>query len=251
MNSARIPLALSTFLSAALACTIGQVAPTGLQPPASATPQGANPQVLTDTPGPPTNTPTPTLTGTPTVPQVSVSSATNCRTGNSVGFDLLWTMQPGATAEVVGKHTPTGYWIIKYPGGLCWLWGQYATVIGNVAALPEYPEPPTPTPSKPVAPTNVKAEASCSPIPATLTFAVHVTMTWVDQATNEEGYHIYRNGSLLATLGPNTSSFEDDTTLPVAPAIWPPQPGPKITYGLEAFNGDETSALKEREVNCD
>jgi hypothetical protein len=257
MKSTGPILALNAVLIAALACTIGQ-SPAANQAasgepdlPATITAQALTLQAPTQTPGPPTLTPTPAFTNTPTVPQVSVSSPSNCRTGPYIFFDLLWTMQPGQTAEVIAKNTSTNTWVIKYPGGQCWLYGAYATVSGNTAAIPEWPVPATPTPSKPAAPTNVNANASCSPIPATLTFAVHVTLNWVDQATNEEGYHIYRNGSLLATLGPNSSSFEDDTTLPVAPAVLPPQPGPKITYGVEAFNGDETSATKEREVNCD
>ena len=50
--------------------------------------------------------------------------------------------QPGATAEVVGKDTSSNYWIIQTPtGGTCWLWGAYATVQGNVAALAEMHHP--------------------------------------------------------------------------------------------------------------
>jgi hypothetical protein len=251
MHSKRILIAFSAMQIAALACNVGERRPVQEDLPATITAQALTLQAPSPTAGPPTQTPPPALTATPSVPQVSVSSATNCRTGPSIAYDHLWTMQPGQFAEVVGKHTPSGYWIIKYPSGQCWLWGQYATVVGNIGALPEYPQPPTPTPSKPAAPTNVHATASCSPIPATLTFAVHVTMTWTDEATNEEGYRIFRNGALLATLGANVTSFEDDTTLPVAPAVFPPVAGPKITYGIEAFNGAGKSALKEREVNCD
>jgi hypothetical protein len=80
---------------------------------------------------------------------------------------------------------------------------------------------------------------------------VHVKFTWTDEATNEEGYRIYRNDALLVTLPANSTSFEDDTTLPVAPAVFPPVPGPTIKYGVEAFNGSGSSSVKEREVNCD
>jgi len=249
MKSRHVIVALNALLLAALACTINQTPQPDL--PATITAQALTLQAPTSTPEPPTATPTPALTNTPTVPQVSVSSTTNCRTGPSVAYDWLWSMNPGQTAEVVGKHTPTGYWIVKYPNGQCWLWGQYATVIGNIAALPEYPVPATPTPSKPAAPTNYHADASCSVIPATLTFAVHVTLTWSDAATNEEGYRIFRDDVLLATLGANTTSFEHDTTLPVAPAVFPPVPGPSIKYGVQAFNGSGDSATKEKSIDCD
>ena len=53
----------------------------------------------------------------------------------------------GEQAEIVARD-PTGYyWYIKNPdkGGFCWLWGNYATTIGNVGALPVFTPPPTPT----------------------------------------------------------------------------------------------------------
>jgi len=234
MRSKRVLLAVNSLLVAILACNLpgGQGTPTptptaGADLAATITAQALTLLAPTATAAPPSETPTITPTGTPSVPQVSVSSATNCRTGPSTAFDWLYGLDPGKTAEVVGKNTPTGYWIIKYPGGTCWLWGQYATVTGNTSGLTEYP------------------------VPATPTFAVHVTMTWSDVATNEEGYRIFRNDVLLATLGANATSFADDTTLPVAPAVFPPVPGPSIKYGIQAFNGAGNSATKEKSINCD
>ena len=258
MRPKRVLLAVNALLVAILACNLpgGQGTPTptptaGADLAATITAQALTLQVATATAAPPSETPTITPTSTPSVPQVSVSSATNCRTGPSTAFDWLYGLDPGKTAEVVGKNTPSGYWIIKYPGGTCWLWGQYATVSGDTSGLTEYPMPATPTPSKPAAPTDFQATAACSPIPATLTFSVHVTLAWADAATNEEGYRIFRNDALLATLGPNATSFADDTTLPVAPAVFPPVPGPSIKYGIQAFNGAGASATKEKSINCD
>ena len=77
--------------------------------------------------------------------RVSVSTATNCRTGPDVAYQLLMTVQPGTDFEVVGKYTPKTYWIINMPtGGTCWLWGQYATVIGDTSVLPEIAAPAPP-----------------------------------------------------------------------------------------------------------
>jgi len=93
--------------------------------------------------------PTATLTGTPTVPMVSVSVDTNCRTGPGVIYDYLTALLVGEKAEVIGKYTsvsPT-YWIIKKNSVTCWLWGQYATVEGNTSTLPEMIPPPSPTPT--------------------------------------------------------------------------------------------------------
>ncbi len=100
----------------------------------------------------PANTAPPAAT--PSTTTVTVSSATNCRTGPDPSYPLVLVFQPGATAEVVGKDTASNYWIIKTPtGGTCWLWGAYATVQGNVAALAEM-APPAPS-AVAVVPTSV------------------------------------------------------------------------------------------------
>ena len=122
------------------------------------------------TPPLPTAAPTATTEPTPTIPIVSVSSYTNCRTGPGVVYDKNGDLDIGETAEVVGKNSATGYWIInnKDAAGTCWLWGNYASVLGNTASLQEYsipPAPPTPepAPSKPAAPKNLKANVTCTP----------------------------------------------------------------------------------------
>lgn len=37
-----------------------------------------------------------------------------------------------------------------------------------------------------------------------------ITIQWVDNSNNEDGFRIYRNGVLVESLGPNTISFADD-----------------------------------------
>jgi len=107
----------------------------------------------------PANTAPPAAT--PSTTTVTVSSMTNCRTGPDPSYPLVLVFQPGATAVVVGKDTASNYWIIQTPtGGTCWLWGAYATVQGNVAALAEI-APPTPS-SVADAPTAVPTSGSSS-----------------------------------------------------------------------------------------
>ena len=104
---------------------------------------------MTDTPGPlqsmtetPSVPPTVTDTPSPAVTRVSVSAETNCRTGPSRYYKFVWKVDAGSTFEVVGKHEATNYWIIKLANGReCWLWGEYATVEGDVNSLPEYVPP--------------------------------------------------------------------------------------------------------------
>ena len=258
MISKRVLLVISTLLVTLSACNLpsAQGTPTGaVDLAATITAQAQTLQAPTATAGPPTATPTITPTGTPTVPQVSVSSATNCRTGPSTAYDLLYTMQPGQTAEVVGKHTPSGYWIIKYPNGTCWLWGQYASVSGDVSTLTEYQQPFTPTPSELAAPSNFHASSSCSPSGVLLTNNIHVSLTWTDNAPNEDGYHVFRGGNLLATLAANSTSYEDDTTIFLGIIILgtpdpTPKPPPSIKYAIEAFNGAGNSKQKEVSIGC-
>ncbi|MGD8404598.1 MAG: hypothetical protein PVJ21_13125 [Anaerolineales bacterium] len=114
----------------------------------------------------PTNTATLAFTSTPTVPMVTVSVNTNCRTGPGIIYDLIGGLLVGEQAVVVGKFSAGNYWIINNPdsSGTCWLWGQYATVTGNTAGLPEYAQPPTPTPTFTLTP-SVTPTPSDTPTP--------------------------------------------------------------------------------------
>jgi hypothetical protein len=100
-----------------------------------------------------TNTPLPTNTprssATQSVVTVRVSVETNCRTGPGNPYPIVDVLAVGQTAEVIGRNASSDTWIIRLPSNpsvTCWLWGQYATVSGNGAALPVYPSPPTPIP---------------------------------------------------------------------------------------------------------
>ena len=114
--------------------------------------------IVTDTPTltfTPTLSPTPTLTftpvftATPLIPLISVSVPTNCRVGPGKVYERVGALLVGEVAEVVGRDPTGNYWYIRNPdvsGDFCWLWGEYATLTGNFAALPMFTPPPTPTP---------------------------------------------------------------------------------------------------------
>ncbi len=198
----------------------------------------------------PTSTPTITPTVTPSVPTVVVSTATNCRSGPGTDYDLVSTLGPGQSAQVVGKYSITNYWIIDNPtGGTCWLWGQYATVSGNIGGLPELVPPPSPTPALPAAPVNLNVDFTCTLV-STPIFEnkVHVDLSWTDVATNEDGYRVYRDGTQLATLAANATSFSDDTTM--AGLVITGSTPPTITYAIEAFNAAGNSQQIEKSVSC-
>jgi hypothetical protein len=75
---------------------------------------------------------------------------TNCRSGPGTPYDILGVLQVGQSAEVIGRNAASDTWIIKLPSNpaiTCWLWGYYATVVGNTSGLTVYTPPPTPTPA--------------------------------------------------------------------------------------------------------
>ena len=151
-------LILLLFVSA---CAMPTQVPT--QPPTTEPPQSDGKEVP-DSPPPPTDTsppdtiaptpsltptPKPTLTATP-APYVLVSGNTNCRFGPGSVYDLLHTYLAGDQASLVGKSPDGKFWYTTDQSGIipdCWLWGQYATPVGDTNLLPIFTPPPTPTPN--------------------------------------------------------------------------------------------------------
>ena len=197
--------------------------------------------------------PTSTVAPPTTPPTLTVSSITNCRTGPDINYQLVMQFQPGMTANVIGKDTLAGYWIINYPGGggnSCWLWGQYATVSGDSDGLPEMvppPAPPTPTPL-PTAPNPPKGlNLSCVSVNNShkvgnfwiLGWKWTVKFSWKDNSNNENGFYVYKNGSLLATLPINTTSYTDQFTVSLL------LNGTTWDYGVASFNNYGSSVIKD------
>jgi hypothetical protein len=239
MKLKKIATAALALLLATLACNLPSTSPTD-----TPSPTGTPTSTETSTPSPsPTATDTPLIpiSGVSSPPQVSVSVATNCRTGPSTKYDLIIALQPGQAAQVVGKYTPSNYWIIKTPaGGICWLWGQYASITGDTSSLPEFPVPPlptsrftstpqftttstgTPAPTDTPTPTSTATEAPPQG-PANLTqsrtcnggfrgvtpiWIEDVSLSWQDIATNETGYRVSKNNSPLPDIPADSTTFQ-------------------------------------------
>jgi hypothetical protein len=117
----------------------------------------------------PTNTPLPTealtpiqapnATSTPGTAAVSptsppssagasaalVNENTNCRSGPSADYTLIYTFLAGQTAKVVSRTTLDDYLLVENPENppeTCWLWTQYVTASGDLASLPVATTPP-------------------------------------------------------------------------------------------------------------
>ncbi len=178
----RLGIVLTTLVAGALACNLSTASPTevpaGLAETAIAgtvearVEETAVPEVTeVDTPAPadtalpeesatapaPQATATLADTPTPTIPMVSVSLNTNCRSGPGRSYDFLGALLVGETEEVVALSTVPNYWYITNPdrpGEFCYLWGEYATLVGNTEALPQFTPLPSPTPTLTPTPSN-------------------------------------------------------------------------------------------------
>ncbi len=85
---------------------------------------------------------------TPNKPMVSVSKETNCRSGPDTSFLRVGGLFPDMMAEVVALDTSGQFYYIRNPQdtqNFCWLWGYYATLVGDGANLPRFTPMPTPT----------------------------------------------------------------------------------------------------------
>ena len=206
-----------------------------------------------------------TLTATLSAPMVTVSQATNCRTGPGTQYDQVGSLGAGQSAQPVGKYTPGNYWIIDTPGGsgTCWLWGQYATTSGDTSGLPEMTPPATPTPqvtntpkptrtptptataAAPAAPSNFAQNRSCAGgfKGVTPIWIEDITLTWQDNASNETGYYIIKGGAQLPALPANSTQYHITMRYNqgTGGALY-------TTFGVEAFNGAGVSGEPQLDV---
>jgi hypothetical protein len=98
----------------------------------------------------PSDTPEPTATATLGPPMLHVSLDTNCRSGPGDVYDYLGAILVGEEARVTGKLADESFWYIENPDAsppYCWVWGMYATIVGDKSGIPILTPPPTPTPA--------------------------------------------------------------------------------------------------------
>jgi hypothetical protein len=199
----------------------------------------------------PTVSPTPTQTNTPIPALLSVSVATNCYAGPSTHYGFVITIYPGTTVSVIGKDTADNYWIINvpnYPGTLCWLAGQYASVTGDANSLPA---PATPAISIYTLGEPANLRVSCkwtiyqTPTGTPPAWWGHgweggqitATLHWKNTDPDQTGVHVYRNGYRIANLGGGATSFIDQF------GSWGWRWDNDVTYGVQAFNSYEISSV--------
>jgi hypothetical protein len=187
------------------------------------------PGVMTETSAPATPTPTWTVAGAPTF---TFDKNTNCRAGDSTAYDVLASFLQSQQADIEGRNQDSSWFrVLIASGGHCWVSAATGTPAGPYAALqvvvpPPLPPTATPAPAQPpAAPGNLQiAGEICNAA------EYKVTVGWGD-VSEEDGYKVYRDGTLIATLGPNANSYTDS----------PPDHNAH-TYAVEAFSAAGTSA---------
>lgn len=120
----------------------------------------------------------------------------------------------------------------NYPGTVCWLSGQYASVTGDTNNVPV---PATPIASNSSEPPSGTPEA-WSHNPSEWA----VMLRWVSTDPDQTAVRVYRNNRHIATLGAHASVYTD-----VFLHNWHWD----VTYGVQAVNSSEVSSIVTVEVD--
>ncbi len=169
----------------------------------------------------------PAITPT-TKPTLSVNTDNaECRSGPTTDAKLVAKFPVGTTVDLVGKDTADSYYIVVDPAShdLCWIEAQFGTPGGSFSLLPEITPPAQATAQ------NAKVPAKPGALFYNFTCLggsqVTVDLRWSDTANNEKGYRVYRDGTQIADLPANSTTYTDTTTV---------APGTALKYQVEAYN---------------
>ena len=152
----------------------------------------------------------PTVSPTTDKAMVSVSQATNCRSGPGTTYDWLGALNPGQEVEILGKDPSGSSFYIQNPtnpSGFCWIWNTYATVTGSTAAVPRYTPMPTPTPAKTATPTKVPVDFSVSFSEVAFCSSWYIEFTIVN--TGSSNWQSYQT-TVTDTVTTSTEVYQND-----------------------------------------
>ena len=162
---------------------------------------------------------------------------TKCRGGPSLDDKVIASLNKGTTVDMIAKDTADGYWLVKYAptGDICWVQAQDATPAGSFAGLPEVTPAATVNVSVPNRPGSLFFSYQCDSSSTT------TTLSWTDTSNNENGFHVYRLGNLIADLPANSTSYTDVANV---------SPGTQLTFSVEAYNDSGASAQRSATFTC-
>ena len=156
---------------------------------------------------------TPTAgTGTPGATTLTVDSNTNCREGPGTTYKVVIILVPGTTYQMIARSQDNKFWIVSEIGkpNSCWVPAEMSNAFGNTSLLPvTTPAASTASASgAPAAPTGLRYNYSCA-FNADASYQITVSLSWTDRSDNEQGFYVYRNGALVATLAAGATTYAD------------------------------------------
>jgi hypothetical protein len=83
---------------------------------------------------------------------------------------------------------------------------------------------PIPTPVPPNVPVWLAYNYTCELVAGGGNMTMN--LAWVDRSSTEDGYKVYRDNQVIATLAPNSTYYVDATFIPT---------GKTVSYSIEAF----------------
>jgi len=170
---------------------------------------------------------------------LTVQESTNCRTGPGEAYEIIFTYLSGTKLEIVGRYEPGDFWLVKSnesPTGTCWLWGEYVELTGSYWTVASV-APPTSTSANGSSQKLFVENWQYSCSDGTLTF----TLSWIDRATDENGYRIFRNGEPLVELPADSTTYTDSLNLPA---------GESVEYYLQVFGPSGTVNSSVMNAGC-
>jgi len=102
---------------------------------------------------------------------------------------------------------------------------QETQTVTSTNTMPTAVASPMSTPAPPNAPTWSAYNYTCEFIVGGSTMTMH--LAWNDRSNSEDGYRVYRDQQVIATLPPNSTSYVDVAFVAT---------GKKLSYSVEAFN---------------
>jgi hypothetical protein len=170
-------------------------------------------------------------------PMASVGEVINCRKGPGTNYEKVTQLLPAESVKIIGFFSPN-YWVVSTKDGECWLSGEFATPVGSFAAVPTVTAPPTPNGGAPKAATFPKNGWAFFCYPPS---QADITLSWSDNAENESGYRILRNGDKVAELPANSSYFAETIDL---------RSGQSAGYQIQAYNESGESNSPVANITC-
>ena len=188
-------------------------------------------------------------------PEATFETGAFCRQGPATAYPDVISVAAGVLANIEGRSESLPLWWYIYIPAFdlrCWASGSVVGTTGETDDVPVLAAPPLPITNTPT-PTSTPAPPSAPDTPGGLNITnsvcvtngpgkgLEVSLAWTDNANNEDGYRVYRNGGLLATLGVNAISYTDDASNTASP----------YTYNVEAFNAvGSSTAISVQSAVC-